>query len=351
MHQNLSSTYWLNQPYSPDSDKSWQTLAASQAYGTFFTISGKFRFKENTKIPEYCELYLQNYQGNVTIGIHSIKKEIEVVKDPLFNRPAYVLVVYLKALHTKIKEQQSVIIKSDITDMNEFKKDFNLKIEFVYKEAKDFVTPSKNHISDGNRIITGFERFTFIDEHRVVREGDDFVIPEYNERIDINIQEFYAEYCQKNLAIPISNFIIKSKKREKSIDLKNLDLNIISVLKTNDKLENRNLKSTLIKTIKELAVTDLTEPFKSNLIQSLENINESSSEQKFQSEALRLSESLINAEMMTLKYTVTGGGYLKEGDIYDHIMVVDANNDSNILLNEKVIKPYPCAHNYVRLVN
>jgi len=290
MHQHLKSSYSLGLRQT-EKDQAWQTLVANKAYGTFFTINGRFSFEEGTYKPNKCELFLQNYQGNVTIGIVSIKEEIQIYRDTLLDNHTLVLVVKLKALHSNNKLTKAVFIENN-SFVNEFSKNVNLKVELIFDEIDSFSSENPNDN-------------IFIDEARFLREGDDLVKPTY-QRYNFDIKKHYTEFYSKDQGIGINSFelsgikgyafddsfITDEKSRSNLSDLKKY------ILSNSSFIEDRQLNE--IKNIFGLV-------------------------------------------------TVGVGGYIREEDIYDLVTLKDSNGD--VILSEKVIKPYPCAHNYIRFID
>lgn len=202
MHENLKSTYSLSQQ-SNSKNEGWQTLVANSNYGTFYTIHGKFKFEENTNTPISCDLYLQNYQGNVTIGIVSVHENIFLVEDSLHDTPTFVLVVHLRALYANnyesnqpIKIDNSKLTKPHFKDINEFGTNHALKVEVIFDDVENFT--KENH-----------EQSPFIDQSIGIREGDDIVIPDYSTRVHYNFEEHYLNYFSLELGLIESDIKIE----------------------------------------------------------------------------------------------------------------------------------------------
>ncbi|MEQ9300910.1 MAG: hypothetical protein RIF33_20215 [Cyclobacteriaceae bacterium] len=72
----------------PSNDKDFQALYASQLYGTFFSVFGKFTCEEIAE-KEYTlkkiEFKLINYKGLLNLGITDVKGFFEEGKEPLIN--------------------------------------------------------------------------------------------------------------------------------------------------------------------------------------------------------------------------------------------------------------------------
>lgn len=136
MHQNLKTTFSL------DLENEWQTIASSKAYGTFYTLHAKFKYKTGTKTPESCDLYIQNFSGFITLGIDAVSTDIILMHDPLMGKPSYVMHISLKALHANDTITNHTINLIDDLDDNtivdEFSKDYGLKIEVLYEKIPGF---------------------------------------------------------------------------------------------------------------------------------------------------------------------------------------------------------------------
>ncbi len=178
MHQNIKSSFSLND------ENLWQTVLASQAYGTFFTLHAKFKFHANTKKPKSCDLFLQNFSGMITIGLEGVHNKIELIHDPIMNKPSFVMYVFVKGLHA-----QESIINSEVEIINplkniaskEFSKDFPLKIELVFSDMEGF---NQNDLRNSSIIDLEFER-----------DGENLLQKNYSEPINSTTKmELYKSY-------------------------------------------------------------------------------------------------------------------------------------------------------------
>lgn len=182
MHENLKTTVSLR----PEDNKknikdNWQILIPDYYSNTFYVLYGRFRGQlDRSKFkPESCDLYIQNYQGIVTIGLVPTKEiEVDIAYDESINAPVYVLKVHLKALHAneelpnvslKILKEPSIAghdyyhqnqtfqsLVTDTIDCN-----FRMRVEIIYDpiEEKYF-----------NK--TKLEESRLIDAREFKRDGD-----------------------------------------------------------------------------------------------------------------------------------------------------------------------------------
>lgn len=186
MHQNLKTTYSLNL------NNEWQTLVADYEYGTFYTIHCKFEFNKGTKSPKTCELYLQNFEGNVTLGLESINSNIEIIDDPLMGKPSYVMFIHVKALYSNNTLSKKPIsinnVPSKYPEMKEFHKDYALKVELIFDKVNGF---NENDMNNAK----------FIDGARFIRDGEGFIKNTMGERYGFDTNEVYENYSKKEYGI------------------------------------------------------------------------------------------------------------------------------------------------------
>jgi len=122
MHQNLRTTFLLTEQLlgveskQKDHDsylREMQLLIPKQQYNTFFVIYGKFTGSiddDGLFEPKTCDLFLQNYSGQVTLGLVKIEEDIDVIFDDVLNEPVYLLKIHLKALHAQTQFDQPQVI-------------------------------------------------------------------------------------------------------------------------------------------------------------------------------------------------------------------------------------------------
>jgi len=193
MHENLDTTYSL------DLNNQWQTLVADYEYGTFYTIHCKFDFKKDTKSPEKCSLYIQNFEGNVTLGLVSINPTIEIVDDPLKGKPSYVMFIHLKALHVNnsLNNQNISIgeVPKNHPEMKGFHKDYSLKVELIFDKVDGF---NENDLSKSK----------FIDSTRFIRDGDGLIKNTKGQRHNYNTTNVYEDYTRKQYGLGLKKFSI-----------------------------------------------------------------------------------------------------------------------------------------------
>lgn len=178
MHENLKTTFSLEE------NAGLQTVSASQAYGTFFTLHCKFEYHEGSKTPKKCHLHLQNYTGAITIGLVSVNKEIRLIHDPLMKKPSYVMYVHLKGLHAKESIiQEELKFKNDLEGHNVdgFSVDYNFKIEFIFEKIEGF---NSDDLKSSKIIDSGY-----------LRDGENILKKRYS-NLDVEIEKLrlYKNY-------------------------------------------------------------------------------------------------------------------------------------------------------------
>ncbi len=106
MHKNLITTFNLNEELNSfENLRGFQPLRSEQAYGTFFSIYGKIKGvvnkNKNTFIPDEAVFYLQNFKGNITVGIDNEKIEIDTAFDEETKLPVYMVNFFVSPLKFK----------------------------------------------------------------------------------------------------------------------------------------------------------------------------------------------------------------------------------------------------------
>jgi len=225
MHQNLRTSFVLNEEKVSDSKnlskQQWeensekeqeaylqemQTLIPATQYGTFFCIYAKFTgsFVDQGFQPKTCDLFLQNYDGDVTVGLVSMDSDIDIIFDPLIGSPVYLFKIHVKALHanTKLEKPQEIKFRDSVSlknysgfednswnidaENNAINPKFLARILLYYdKLGTDIFNPKE----DVNESI-------FIDSHKYQRDGDELFLKNYKrvkgegfEPMDQNITE------------------------------------------------------------------------------------------------------------------------------------------------------------------
>lgn len=110
MHENLKSTLSVQPEHNiftetPDGNDQWQKIASGSRFGSFFVIYGKFRgtFTNDRFMPKECDLYLQTFEGDITIGMTLLSKnpiEMEFAYHPLIRDFVYVMKLQIEALNS-----------------------------------------------------------------------------------------------------------------------------------------------------------------------------------------------------------------------------------------------------------
>ncbi len=216
MHQNLRTTFYLkNQVIGKRADtnetfeeglRRMQMLIPSMNYGTFFcisadisgeTVNGKF-------VPDSCNLFLQNYQGDVTIGLVGVEEEIDIAFDEVLGQPVYLLKVHLKALHAKtsFNRPQSLKIKEKPTfDFYQNKEDWDhletkngtidsdilLRVLLIYDDLDSDIFNPNGNVNSAR----------FIDSNKYERDGDELFVKDFK----ITKEDFNVKQVTKNMKI------------------------------------------------------------------------------------------------------------------------------------------------------
>ena len=125
MHENLKSSFSIraqHNQYKSDflDDNQWQVLSSGSRFGSFFVLYGKIRGVQKSHpdsfMPQECDLYLQTFEGAMTIGLAHNPNEalsLEFGYHPLIRDFAYVLRVKLEPLSTNIHcEKMPVVLQT-----------------------------------------------------------------------------------------------------------------------------------------------------------------------------------------------------------------------------------------------
>lgn len=125
MHEILKSTLSVHPEHNvftetSDSNDQWQQIASGFRFGSFFVIYGKFRgnFTNDRFMPTECDLYIQTFEGDITIGMAAISKtpiEMEFAYHPLIRDYVYVMRLELEALNSNNFIKQNPINVVNLT--------------------------------------------------------------------------------------------------------------------------------------------------------------------------------------------------------------------------------------------
>lgn len=194
MHQNLRTSFVLNNRSLNESKKEgfaylqeMQTLIPVKQYGTFFCIYAKFtgELKDGKLYPKTCDLFLQNYDGDVTVGLVSVDNEIDTIFDEFIAQPVYLLKIHVRALHAKAKfdKPQKIALKrpGSLKNYVHFKKKnenwgidvhaegidpkFLINVLIYFDELPQETFDPKRDVNEN----------LFIDSHRYKRDGDELL--------------------------------------------------------------------------------------------------------------------------------------------------------------------------------
>jgi len=104
MHKNLITTFSFNKTNNMlDSLKGFQQIISDSAFGTFFTIYAKMRAEDVDGAADYYNLkdavfYLQNFSGQVTLGIESVDHQIDMAYHEGIEEYIYFITINVKPL-------------------------------------------------------------------------------------------------------------------------------------------------------------------------------------------------------------------------------------------------------------
>ncbi|TCI94921.1 hypothetical protein [Tenacibaculum sp. M341] len=221
MHENLQTTISLNPNQNkskkgkPEQNNQWQTLGGGVRYGTFFLIYGNFRDnrrgkKEGIFVPTHCDLYIQNYHGDVTIGFDKSKEiTFELMYHPLMKEFVYTMSINLKALCG-----ETFVLDKEIIMKTKTIEDFNVKVNDVNLKSKESLVDSLQGIQNNTCIVLdikfddlkgvkiqyedgssssvfddGNANSPFIDGHRFYREGSNLLVRKFDFHSKFKVKE------------------------------------------------------------------------------------------------------------------------------------------------------------------
>lgn len=194
MHQNLVTRFSFESKLNDMKTlEGFQQLISDYAYGSFYSIYGKFKGKllDNLFEMEEAVFYLQNYSGQVTVGFSHIDNEIDMVYDQVTNEPVYVIQLLVEPLsHCSFYPEQN---------SNDFIDDENLKKN---KELTKMKLVLKNNLSIRNLILSDSSKTIFPLE-ALEKDNDNIVATEeiVNSKLETikqKIKENEKEFVQHN---------------------------------------------------------------------------------------------------------------------------------------------------------
>jgi hypothetical protein len=204
MHENLKTTVSLRKEDNlREVNDNWQILIPDYYCNTFYVLYGRFRGEMNGTnfIPKFCDLYIQNYQGIITIGLVSLG-DIDIAFDESINAPVYILKIHAKALHAneKLLNQPLKLIESpSLKDHNnywqkeEFKNlvnnaidcNFRMRVEIIFdsldKEYFNKKDLSNSRLIDAREFKRDGDQLTNIGINIYNTENGKFEIPDHLE--------------------------------------------------------------------------------------------------------------------------------------------------------------------------
>ncbi|MCL6265082.1 hypothetical protein [Flagellimonas myxillae] len=203
MHQNLRTSFTLNDQTLMNLSKEernkdgklqkMQMLIPAQNYNTFFCLYAKFNGEitgggDDVKFyPESCDLFLQNYYGDVTLGLVKLNQEVDIIYDAFIDQPIYLLKVHVRALHAcvefnqpqpiKVRKQPSILNYKDYADNTDWSSlmggwinpNYLLRVLVYYDNLPTNIFDPKD--STNNNI--------FIDSYKYERDGDELYIKKF----------------------------------------------------------------------------------------------------------------------------------------------------------------------------
>ena len=104
MHKNLVTTFCMDESYNRlDSLKGFQHIVSDSSYGTFFSVYAKMNKENHPEDHNFFKIkdavfYLQNFSGQVTVGIESVDPKIDMAYYESIGEPVYFVSVNVKSL-------------------------------------------------------------------------------------------------------------------------------------------------------------------------------------------------------------------------------------------------------------
>ena len=215
MHENLRTTVNFKPEYNEIKSNAykstqWQTLGGGFRYNTFFMLYGNFRGIINSFgnfVPSHCDLFIQNYNGDVTIGLSKNQSpKLELVYHPLIDNYAHRLTVYVKPLlanefildkELKVEPTNpnhftalSPEKREEINDFNGIPKNsiINLNIEFEGLSDTNIQNSKGSHaIFNQNNLRNS----AFINSNNFIREGDQLLEVSYSSYTNPDIRDLF----------------------------------------------------------------------------------------------------------------------------------------------------------------
>ncbi|MBC3758818.1 hypothetical protein H7U19_10415 [Hyunsoonleella sp. SJ7] len=186
MHEQLRTSFKLVKE-----NPEWQCITSDFAYGTFYSIYAKFEFEENSFTPKKCEIRLQNFQGNITIGLVSIQDTIEIIYDKIVKQYVCYLKIKLRPLLANSYISQSITLenKTDFwydttqTPINQLNSKNLLFVDIEYADI---------HENDDLTSIESTNELTFIDNVRYIRDGEQIFRKKYESILGLKIIDHLA---------------------------------------------------------------------------------------------------------------------------------------------------------------
>tara|TARA_R110002050_G_scaffold300018_1_gene467348 strand:- start:25277 stop:25936 length:660 start_codon:yes stop_codon:yes gene_type:complete len=207
MHETLRTSFKLQKK-----DAEWQSITSDYAYGTFFNLYAKFEFKEDSFNPISCSIKIQNFQGNVTIGLSEIDENIKIYYDKSLQEYVFLIRIHLKALTAKTELTSNISFDGstnhyhtdNMVTQTQFTNKNLLFVELIYDklytdEQLEDVNKLKyidglRHLRDGDQLLVK-ELSIYGNKENVIHDADS-TNPRSSKNVDLNGNEKDYKYVE-----------------------------------------------------------------------------------------------------------------------------------------------------------
>jgi hypothetical protein len=209
MHKNLVTTFCMDESYNRlDSLKGFQHIVSDSSYGTFFSVYAKMNRESHPDDKRFYKIkdavfYLQNFSGQVTIGIDSVDPEIDMAYYESIEEPVYFVTINVQALsfqpfypasNSVLFDEAEDEVLSEGQQLSGF--DFTLKDDLSIKNFK-YLENLKLKLKDG--YLTSGYKIVF---HINFKENDAFISKDNLAKSVFLDDKYYARYGE----VVISHF-------------------------------------------------------------------------------------------------------------------------------------------------
>jgi len=209
MHKNLITTFSAQESCNRlDSLQGFQHIVSDSSYGTFFSIYAKMNKESHPDDKGFYKIkdavfYLQNFSGQVTIGIESVDPIIDMAYYSSIEEPVYFVTINVQALSYRpfypasnnlLFEKVEDEVLSEGQQLSGF--DFTLKDDLSIKNFK-YLEDLKLKLKDG--YLTNGCKIVF---HINYKENDAFISKDNPAKSIFLDDKYYARFGE----VVVSNF-------------------------------------------------------------------------------------------------------------------------------------------------